>query len=120
MSKLKMGKADGSHLKEIARIEKHDLLILDDFGLQHFDNLNRSALMVIIEDRHSKCSTIITSQWQVSDWHDIIGEQTVADAILNQIVHAALRMELTGPSLREQLSGRQTHMIELHQQNKYL
>jgi len=114
MTRLKMAKADGSYLKEIARIEKHDLLILDDFGLQPFDNLNRSALMEIVEDRHGKRSTIITSQWPVSDWHEIIGEQTVADAILDRIVHTAHRMDLTGPSLRDQLSGKQTHLIELH------
>jgi len=114
MSRLKMAKADGSYLKEIARIEKHDLLILDDFGLQPFDNQNRSALMEIVEDRHSKRSTIITSQWPISDWHEIIGEQTVADAILDRIVHSAHRMELEGPSLREKLSGKQTHLIELH------
>ena len=114
MSRLKMAKADGSYLKEIARIEKHDLLILDDFGLQPFDNLSRSALMEIVEDRHSKRSTIITSQWPISDWHEIIGEQTLADAILDRIVHSAHRMELLGPSLREKLSGKQTQMIELH------
>ena len=114
MSRLKMAKADGSYLKEIARIEKHDLLILDDFGLQPFDNLSRSALMEIVEDRHGKRSTIITSQWPISDWHEIIGEQTLADAILDRIVHSAHRMELLGPSLREKLSGKQTQMIELH------
>ena len=114
MSRLKMAKADGSYLKEIARIEKHDLLILDDFGLQPFDNLSRSALMEIVEDRHSKRSTIITSQWPISDWHEIIGEQTLADAILDRIVHGAHRMALLGPSLREKLSGKQTQMIELH------
>ena len=114
MSRLKMAKADGSYLKEIARIEKHDLLILDDFGLQPFDNLSRSALMEIVEDRHSKRSTIITSQWPISDWHEIIGEQTLADAILDRIVHSAHRMELLGPSLREKLSGKQMQMIELH------
>ncbi len=114
MSRLKMAKADGSYLKEIARIEKHDLLILDDFGLQPFDNLSRSALMEIVEDRHSKRSTIITSQWPISDWHEIIGEQTLADAILDRIVHSSHRMELLGPSLREKLSGKQTQMIELH------
>lgn len=119
MTRLKMAKADGSYLKEISRIEKHDLLILDDFGLQPFDNLNHSALMEIVEDRHGKRSTIITSKWPVSDWHEIIGEQKVADAILHRIVHTAHRMDLTGPSLRDQLSGKQTHMIELHKK-KYL
>ncbi len=113
MSRLKMGKSDGSYLKEISRIEKHDLLILDDFGLQPFDNLTRSALMEIIEDRHGKHSTIITSQYPVSDWHTIIGEQTVADAILDRIVNNTHRIDLTGPSLRELLSGKRKQVVEL-------
>jgi DNA replication protein DnaC len=78
-SKLKMSKADGSYIKEIARIEKQDLLILDDFGIQPFDNQSRSSLMEIIEDRHGKRSTIITSQLPVLQWHEIIGENTIAD-----------------------------------------
>jgi len=100
-SKLKMAKADGSYLKEIARIEKQDLLILDDFGLQPFDNYSRAALMEIIEDRHGKRSTIIASQLPVPQWHEIIGEETVADAILDRIVHDAHRIELKGESLRK-------------------
>ena len=78
-AKLKMSKADGSYIKEIARIEKQDLLILDDFGIQPFDNQSRSSLMEIIEDRHGKRSTIITSQLPVLQWHEIIGENTIAD-----------------------------------------
>ena len=61
MSILKMAKADGSHLRELARIEKQDLLILDDFGIQAFDASSRSLLMDIVEDRHGGHSTIITS-----------------------------------------------------------
>jgi DNA replication protein DnaC len=100
LSKLKMARADGSYLKEIARIEKQDLLILDDFGLQPFDSSSRAVLMEIIEDRHGKSSTIITSQVPVSHWYDLIGEQTIADALLDRIVHDAHRMELKGESLR--------------------
>jgi DNA replication protein DnaC len=103
-SRLKMAKADGSYIREIGRIEKQDLLILDDFGLQPFDNPSRSALMEIIEDRHGANSTIITSQLPVSQWHDAIGEKTVADAILDRIVHDAHRMELSGESLRKQFA----------------
>lgn len=99
-SKLKMAKADGSYIKEIARIEKQDLLILDDFGLQPLDNTSRSALMEIVEDRHGKTSMIITSQVPVSHWYEVIGEKTIADAILDRIVHDAHRIELKGESLR--------------------
>jgi DNA replication protein DnaC len=100
-SKLKMGKADGSYMREISKIERQDLLILDDFGLIPIDNQNRSALMEIIEDRHKKASMIITSQLPVSCWHEVIGEKTIADAILDRIVHDAHRIELKGESLRK-------------------
>lgn len=99
--KLKMAKADGSYIKEIAKIERQHLLILDDFGIQPLDAQSRAALMEIIEDRHGKSSTIITSQVPVSKWHDIIGEKTVADAILDRIIHEAHRLDLKGESLRK-------------------
>lgn len=98
---LKMAKADGSYIKETARIEKQDLLILDDFGMQPFDSNSRAALMEIIEDRHGKRSTIITAQLPVRQWHDTIGESTIADAILDRIVHQAYRIEMAGESLRK-------------------
>ena len=99
---LKMAKADGSYIRETARIEKQDLLILDDFGMQPLDSSSRAALMEIIEDRHGKHSTIITSQLPVRQWHDVIGEKTIADAVLDRIVHNAHRIELAGESLRKQ------------------
>lgn len=100
-AKLKIAKADGSYLKELARIERQHLLLIDDFGLQPLDAQSRAALMEIMEDRHGKSSTIFTSQVPVSKWHEIIGEQTVADAILDRIVHDAHRLELKGESLRK-------------------
>lgn len=78
-----------------------DILILDDFGIQPFDAQTRGLLLDIIEDRHGKKSTVITSQVPVKDWYDIIGEKTIADAILDRIVHQAVRVELTGDSLRK-------------------
>lgn len=99
--KLKMAKADGSYIREIAKIERQNLLILDDFGIQPFDAQSRTALMEIIEDRHGKTSMIITSQVPVSKWHEVIGEKTVADAILDRIIHEAHRLELKGESLRK-------------------
>jgi DNA replication protein DnaC len=100
-TKLKMSKADGSYIREIARIEKQDLLILDDFGINPLDNISRTALMEIIEDRHGKRSTIITSQLPIDLWYDVIGEKTIADAVLDRIVHSAHRIELSGESLRK-------------------
>lgn len=101
MSVLKMAKADSSHLRELSRIERQDLLILDDFGIQAFDAGSRAMLMDIVEDRHSKRSTIIASQVPVKNWYDVIGEQTVADAILDRLVHQSVRVELGGESLRK-------------------
>ena len=102
-AKLKMAKADGSYIKEIAKIERQQLLILDDFGIQPFDAQSRAALMEIIEDRHGKTSLIITSQLPVSKWHDVIGEKTIADAILDRIVHDAHRIELKADAARGNL-----------------
>jgi DNA replication protein DnaC len=99
--KLKMAKADGSYMREITKIERQNLLILDDFGIHPFDAQSRTALMEIIEDRHGKASIIITSQVPVSKWHEVIGEKTVADAILDRIIHEAHRLELKGESLRK-------------------
>lgn len=87
-------------LAELKRIERLDMLILDDFGLQPFDPQSRLSLLDIIEDRHQKRSTIITSQIPVKEWYDIIGEKTVADAVLDRIVHHSVRVELFGESLR--------------------
>lgn len=100
-AKLKMAKADGSYIKEVSRIERQQLLILDDFGIQPFDPQSRAALMEIIEDRHGKTSMIITSQLPVNKWYEVIGEKTIADAILDRIIHDAHRMELKGESLRK-------------------
>ena len=100
MGQLKLAKAKGTILAELKRIERQDLLILDDFGLQPFDSQARVALLDIIEDRHQKKSTIITSQIPVKEWYDVIGEKTIADAVLDRIVHHSLRVELYGESLR--------------------
>ena len=101
MGKLKIAKADGSYIKEVAKIERQNLLILDDFGIQPFDAQGRAMLMEIIEDRHGKGSIIVTSQVPVNKWHDVIGDKTMADAILDRIVHQSHRIELKGESMRK-------------------
>lgn len=111
-ARLKIAKADGSYLKELARIEKQHLLLIDDFGLQPLDAQSRSTLMEIIEDRHGKSSIIITSQVPVNKWHDIIGEQTIADAILDRIVHDAHRIEMKGESLRKKRLPKNNEKID--------
>lgn len=99
--KLKLSKVDGTYLKELGKLLKADLLILDDFGLQSFDNHARETLMDIIDDRYNTSSTIISSQIPVSAWYDIIGEGTIADAILDRIVNSSHRIDLKGESLRK-------------------
>ena len=100
-SKLKLAKADGSYLKELAKLERQHLIILDDFGLQPLDSQNRIALLEIIEDRHNKGSVIVTSQIPVKAWYETIGEKTIADAILDRLIHQSHRIELAGESMRK-------------------
>ena len=100
-SHLKLCKADGSYLKEIARIQKRSLLIVDDFGLEPLDAPSRMSLLEIIEDRHGRASLILASQFPVAQWHPLIGEPTIADAICDRIVHTAHRIELKGESVRK-------------------
>jgi DNA replication protein DnaC len=99
-SKLKMANADSSYLRELAKIKKQHLIILDDFGLQPLDNQNRMTLLEIIEDRHNNGSVMITSQIPVQGWYDIIGDKTIADAILDRLIHQSHRIELSGESMR--------------------
>lgn len=96
-----MSKADGTYIKEINKLKRIDLVIIDDFGLQPLDNQYRMALLEIIEDRYERESTIISSQLPVNKWYDIIGEGTVADAILDRLINGSFRIELKGESLRK-------------------
>jgi DNA replication protein DnaC len=100
-TKLRIAKADGTYIKECKKINKIDLLILDDFGLQSFDNHARESLMDIIDDRYNQSSTIVSSQIPVSAWYDIIGEGTIADAILDRLVNSSHRIDLKGDSMRK-------------------
>lgn len=109
--KLKQAKADNSYVKEMMKIERSDLLILDDFGLHPLDVPSRAMLMEIIEDRHEKTSLVITSQLPVSAWFDMIGDKTIADAILDRIVHNAHRIEADGESMRKTRPRRQEENI---------
>jgi len=100
-AKLKLCKLDGSYIKELQKLQKNKLLILDDFGLQSFDNHAREALMDIIEDRYDQSATIVVSQIPVGKWYDVIGEGTIADAILDRLINSSHRIELNGESLRK-------------------
>jgi DNA replication protein DnaC len=105
LDKLLFAKADGSYLNELEKIAKMDLLILDDFGLKPIDAKNRTMFFDIIDDRHSKKSTIITSQMPVKDWYDCIGEPTIADAIMDRLTNGSFRLELQGESMRKRIKN---------------
>ena len=98
---LLAAKADGSHLKMLTRLAKIQLLILDDLFLTPLDASQRNDLLEIIEDRYQKTPTVITSQCPIKDWHTIIGEPTVADAILDRLLHHGYKIELKGESIRK-------------------
>lgn len=112
-AKLKMAKADNSYISEIAKMERQQLVIIDDFGIQPLDAQSRSMFMEIIEDRHGKGSTLITSQVPVTKWCEVIGEQTIADAIMDRLIHNAHRLELKGESLRKRLQNKMDDQLEL-------
>lgn len=97
----KLAKLDGSWPKLLKSLQKTNLLILDDFGLHPMDPADRQLLMDLIEARHQTASTILCSQIPVSGWHKLIGEGTIADAILDRVVYSSHRLELKGESLRK-------------------
>ncbi len=103
---LKLSKADGSYLKELNHIQKQDVLIVDDFGLELLDVQSRLFMLEILEDRHGRKSTVLVSQVPIEKWHEVIGDPTIADAICDRIVHNAHRIELKGESVRKIYSHR--------------
>jgi len=98
---LLQSKGDGSHLKTLTRLAKVQLLILDDLFLTPLSDAERKDLLEIIEDRHQKASTVITSQCPTKQWHHIIGEPTIADAICDRLLHHSYKIELKGESIRK-------------------
>jgi DNA replication protein DnaC len=105
---LRLAKADGRYGKLMLGYAKTDLLILDDWGLMPMSDPQRRDLLELLEDRYGKRSTIVTSQLPVTAWHEAIGDPTLADAILDRLVHNAYKIELKGNSMRK-------HAISLDQ-----
>jgi DNA replication protein DnaC len=101
LMKTKIARKEGTIYKFFETTSKTNLLIIDDFGLFHLDQQQQMDLMEIIEDRHGKSSTIIASQLPVESWYDVLGEETLADAIMDRLVHTAYRIELRGENLRK-------------------
>lgn len=98
---LTKARLDGTYSKLLAKLQKAQLLILDDFGSSPLDGNERRDLREIVDDRYDLTSTLLTSQMEPAHWHTFIGDETLADAILDRLVHNAHRIKLTGESLRK-------------------
>jgi len=98
---LSLAKGDGRYLKLLTTIAKTDLLVLDDYGLIPLNQEQRHDFLEILEDRHNLKSTLVTSQLPIEHWHEQIGDPTLADAILDRLVHSAHKIKLTGESMRK-------------------
>lgn len=101
LQELPMAKGDGRYSKVMAQLAKTDLLILDDWGLARLSDENRRDLLEMLEDRYGRRSTLVTSQLPVEHWHEALGDPTLADAILDRLVHQAYKLALKGDSLRK-------------------
>ena len=104
LSMLALSRGDGSYLATMKSLAKVQLLILDDWGLNHLSREEALDLLEVIEDRNQRGSTLVISQVPVEAWHQLIGEATIADAILDRLVHNAYRVEMDGESMRRQRS----------------
>jgi DNA replication protein DnaC len=101
LEELRISRADGSYVKELNRLARTDVLVLDDWGIAPLAEDQRRDMLEIIQDRHGVRSTIVTSQIPIKKWHDTVGDPTIADAIMDRLVHSAHRIELKGPSMRK-------------------
>ena len=104
LQELAIAKGDGTYAKLLVRLAKVDVLILDDWGLSRLIAEQRRDLLEIMEDRHDNRSTIVTSQLPLEKWHNSIGDPTLADAILDRLVHNAYKINLKGESMRKRKS----------------
>src|SRR5207245_2887911 len=102
---LAQARADGTYLTALRRLAKMQVLVVDDFGLEPLGAAERKVLLEILEDRYGVGATIITSQLDPKNWHAVIGDETIADAICDRLVHGAHRIKLTGESMRKGLTN---------------
>jgi len=101
LQSLSLARGDGSYAKVMSKLARTHIIILDDWGLSPLSSEQRRDLLEILEDRHGSKSTIVTSQVPVNKWHDVIGDPTIADAILDRLVHGSYKFKLKGESLRK-------------------
>jgi len=104
-SKLKFAKAEGTYDKELKKIKQQNLLILDDFGLHPIDEQSKLILLELLEDRYGETSTLIASQFPSQSWYEMINNPTVADAILDRLVHNSHQIQLKGDSMRKTIKN---------------
>jgi len=102
---LAMARADGSYARMLAKLATTSVLVIDDLGMAPMTQAERNDLLEVIEDRHGAASTVITSQLRVEHWHEVIGDPTIADAILDRLVHNAHKIMLQGDSMRKKKSS---------------
>lgn len=102
LDELALARAEGSYARALARFARADLFVLDDWGLGSLSEPQRHDLLELIEDRYGRLATVVTSQLPVAKWHDWIGEPTIADALLDRLVHNAYKIELKGNSKRKE------------------
>jgi len=101
---LGISRGDGRYLRQLKSLGQAELLILDDWGLAPFQDEQRRDLLELAEERHSRKSTLIVSQIPIEKWHDLIGESTIADAVLDRLVHNAHKISMKGDSMRKQMA----------------
>ena len=108
LDELQLARGDGSYSKRLLQLSKIHVLVLDDWGLMKLSITQQRDLLEVIEDRYERRSTIITSQLSVEHWHETMADPTLADAILDRLIHRAYRLKLEGESMRK-------HRAELHE-----
>jgi len=104
LEEMNIARGDGSYGKHLARLAKYALLIIDDWGLARLNDKERRDILEVLEDRNGISSTIISSQIPTGKWHDIIGDPTIADAVLDRLVHNAHMITMKGESMRKMMS----------------
>lgn len=115
LAELKLARADGSHPRFLQRLARTQLLILDDWGLAALDDAGRHDLLEVLDDRYARRGTLVTSQIPVDHWHELVGDPTFGDAILDRLLHNAHRITLKGGSMRRLYDSTREGTIDPHQ-----
>ena len=100
LEELYAARGEGAYLKRLEKLTRIKVLVIDDFGIHALNDQERKDLLEIVEERYKTGATVITSQLPIKNWHEHIGEPTIADAVLDRLLHGAHKFELTGPSMR--------------------